>query len=99
MNSITSTYKKANNKIKKQINMAGKNLMRDKEAIKRMKEGSSFITIKYHKENFHNHPTARVANPAENEPGRILKLIPDKINKKNQSKIRAESMEKYRYSN
>ena len=26
MNSITSTYKKANNKIKKQINMAGKNL-------------------------------------------------------------------------
>ena len=36
MNSITSTYKKANNNINKQINMAGKNLMRDKEVIKRM---------------------------------------------------------------
>ena len=33
MNFITSTYKKANNSIKKQINMAGKNLMRDKEVI------------------------------------------------------------------
>ena len=36
MNSITSTYKKANSNIKKQINKAGKNLMRDKEVIKRM---------------------------------------------------------------
>ena len=36
MNSITSTYKKGNSNIKKQINKAGKNLMRDKEVIKRM---------------------------------------------------------------
>ena len=34
MNSITSTDKKANNNIKKQINMAGKNLMSDKEVKK-----------------------------------------------------------------
>ena len=57
MNSITSTYKKANNNIKNQINMTGKNLMRDKEVIKRMEtneEGNSFITIKDHKENFDN---------------------------------------------
>ena len=40
MNSITSTYEKANNHIKKQINMAGKNLMRNKEVIKRMKTNS-----------------------------------------------------------
>ena len=60
MNSITSIYKKANKNIKKQINKAGTNLMRDKEVIKRMetnKEGTSFITIKDHKENFDNHPT------------------------------------------
>ena len=37
MNSITSTYKKANNNIKKQIDMAGKNLMRRKEVTKRIK--------------------------------------------------------------
>ena len=85
MNSITSTYKKANNNINKQINMDRKNLMRDKEVIKRMEtneEGNSFITIKDHKENFDNHPTVRPINPAKYELGRISKLILDKINKK-----------------
>ena len=33
MNSITSTYKNTNSNIKKQINKAGKNLVRDKEVI------------------------------------------------------------------
>ena len=40
--------------------MAGKNLMRDKEVIKRMEtneEGNSFIAIKDSKENLDNHPT------------------------------------------
>ena len=46
------------------------------------KEGNSFITIKDHKENFDNHPTVRLINPAKNELGRISKLILDKINKK-----------------
>ena len=101
MNSITSTDKKANNNIKKQINMAGKILMRDKEIIKRMetnKTGNSFITIKYHKENFDNHPTVRLINPAKNELGRISKLILDKINKTISQKFQ-QSMEKYRRSN
>ena len=85
MNSITSTYKKANSNIKKQINMTGKDLIRDKELIKRMEtieEGNSFITIKDHEENFHNHPTVPLINPAKNELGRISKLILDKINTK-----------------
>ena len=59
--------------------------MRDKELIKRMEtnvEGNSFITIKNHKENFDNHATVRLINPAKNELGRISKLILDKINKK-----------------
>ena len=38
MNSRTSTYKKANNNIKKQINIARKNLMRKKEVIKQRKQ-------------------------------------------------------------
>ena len=37
MNSIASTYKKANKNIKKHINMAKKNLIRDQEVIKRIK--------------------------------------------------------------
>ena len=85
MNFITSTYKKANSNIKKQINKVGKNLVRDKEVIKRMEtneESNSFITIKDYKENFDNHPTVRLINPAKNELGRISELILDKINKK-----------------
>ena len=85
MNSITSTYKKANSNIKKQINKARKNLMRDKEVIKRVEtneEGNGFVTIKDHKKFFDNHPTVQLINPAKNELGRISKLILDKINKK-----------------
>ena len=70
---ITSTYKTANNNI-----MAGKNLKRVKEVIKRMEtneEGNSFISIKYQKENFNNHPTVQLISPAENEFGRISKQI------------------------
>ena len=73
-NPIMSTYKKANNNIKKQVNMAGKNLIRGKEVIKRMETnegGNSFLKIKDHKENFNNHPTVRLINPAKNELGRI----------------------------
>ena len=79
----TSADKASNSNIKKQINMAGKNLLRDKEVIKRMetnREGNSFITIKDHKENFDNQPTVQLINPAKNELGRISKLILDKIN-------------------
>ena len=47
-----------------------------------MKKGNSFITIKDHKENFDNHRTVWLINPAKNELGRISKLILDKINKK-----------------
>ena len=83
MNSITSTYRKANSNIKKQINKARKNLMRDKEVIKQMEtneEGNSFITIKDHKENFDNHHTVQLINPAKNKLGRISKLILDHTN-------------------
>ena len=79
----TSADNASNSNIKKQINMAGKNLLRDKEVIKRMetnREGNSFITIKDHKENFDNQPTVQLINPAKNELGRISKLILDKIN-------------------
>ena len=69
MNSITCNYKKVNNNIKRQINMAGKNFIRHKEIIKRMEtneENNSFITIKTHQENFDNHSTVRLIHPVEN---------------------------------
>ena len=49
MDSIASTYKKVISNIKKHINEAWKDLMRDKERITRIEtneEGNSFITIK-----------------------------------------------------
>ena len=85
MNSVTSTYKKANNNIKKQINMTGKSLIGDKNAIKRTEtneEGNRFTTIKDHKENFDNYPTVQLISPTKSELERISKLILDKINKK-----------------
>ena len=65
MNSITSTCKNPNNNIKKQITMAEESLMRDKEVIKRMETNEE--AIKDHKENFDNHPTVQLMNPAKNE--------------------------------
>ena len=59
--------------------------MRDKEVIKRMEtneEGNSFVTIKDRKENFDNHSTVRLINPAQNELDIISKLILDHINNK-----------------
>ena len=38
-------------------------------------KGNSFITLKYHKENFLNQPTTRLLNPAKNEIGGISKHI------------------------
>ena len=43
--------------------------------------GSSFITLKDHKENLLNRPTTRLLNPAKNEIGRISKHILQNINK------------------
>ena len=85
MNSITSNYEKATSSTKKQINMGGENLIRDKEIIKRIEtneENNSFVTIKIPKENFDNHSTDRLIHPAEKVLGGISKLILDKINKK-----------------
>ena len=89
-NFIISACKKPKSNIKKQINKAVKNFMRDKEVIKRMEtneKGNSFITIKDHKQNFDNHPTVLLINPAKNEFGRIRKLIFGKINKKISQKL------------
>ena len=51
--------------------------------------GSSFITLKGHKENFLNGPTTRLLNPAKNEIGRISKHILQNINKTLSEEIKA----------
>ena len=64
--SIATTYKKASNNIKKNINTAGKQVLRSNKVLKRMQtngENNCFISLKDHKENFQNNSTARLINP------------------------------------
>ena len=82
--SITATYKKASNNIKKKINAAGKQVLRNNKVLKRMQtngENNCFISLKDHKENFPNNPTVRLINPGKNELRKISKVILDRINK------------------
>ena len=86
-NAITSTYKKANENIKKRINEKGKEIVKNSfnNIIDKMDinaKSSCFITIKNHQENFLNHPKVRLINPAKNELGRISNTILDNINMK-----------------
>ena len=83
-NSITSTYKKSNNSMKKKINISGRNILKNKEVLQRMDingENHCFITLKDHKENFQNNPSVRLMNPAKNELGRLSKFILQAMNK------------------
>ena len=82
-NAVTSTYKKANISIKKEINMAGKQIFKKNEILSRVEingENNCFFTLKYHKYNFANKRQVRLINPAKNKFGRIIKVTLDKIN-------------------
>ena len=82
-NAITTSYKKISKKAQDQINSQGKNILKNKEVIKRMfvnGKQNYFITLKDHKSNFQNNPTVRPLNPGKSELGRISKTILDKIN-------------------
>ena len=97
--SITATYKKASNNIKKNINAAGKQLLCNNKVLKRMQtngENNCFISLKDHKENFQNNPTIRLINPAKNELGKMSKVILDAINKNVQENLQLKSVEKYK---
>ena len=83
-NAITSKCNKTTNNIKKQINIDGEKILRNREVLNRLEingENNSFITLKDHKENFNNNPTARLINLAKNELGHISKAILDMANK------------------
>ena len=85
-NAITTSYKKISKTAQGQINNQRKNMLKNKEVIKRMfvnGKQNCFITLKDHKPNFQNNPTVRLLHPAKNELGRISKTILDKINLRN----------------
>ena len=80
---FTSNYKKANNSIKKKINMTGKKILKNNETLNRIEinvEKDCFFTLKDHKDSFANNPQVRLINPVKNELGIISKVILDKTN-------------------
>ena len=82
--SITATYMKASNSIKKKINDALRQVLRKNKVLKRMQtndKNNCFISLKGRKGNFQNSPTVRLINPAKNEFGKISRFILDGINK------------------
>ena len=77
-NAIVSKYKKIDKIIATNISKEGIKGAREANIIDRIEfngRGSSFITLKDHKENFLHRPTTRLLNPAKNEIGRISKHI------------------------
>ena len=82
-NSITTTYKKANDNNIHDINNEARNIATElniQDRAERMAERQAFITLKDHKDNFENNTTCRLINPAKSEIGRISKQILEKIN-------------------
>ena len=83
MDSITSTYKKANTNTIISINNEAKDIATNLNIAyraERMAERQAFITLKDHKDNFQNKPACRLINPAKSEIGRISKQLLENIN-------------------
>ena len=77
-NVITATNKKANKNIGTKINKEGIKFVKQEDILDKIEingRGTSFITLKDHKENFTNHPTTRLINPFKDEIVRISKHI------------------------
>ena len=58
-NAVTSTYKKANNSIKKKMNMVAKQILKNNEilnCIQINEENNCFFKLKDHKDSFANKP-------------------------------------------
>ena len=80
-NAIMTSYKKFSKKSQDQINKQGKNILKNKEVIKRMFVNGkrNCFMFKDHKPNFINSLTVQLLHPAKNELRRISKTISDKI--------------------
>ena len=66
-NSITTSYRKFSKKTQDKINKQGKNILKNREVIKRMfinGKQNCFIMLKDHKTIFQNSLTVRLLNPA-----------------------------------
>ena len=80
---ITTTYKKASTDAADIIDSQAKSIAQELNIDNRTEQiakQQAFITLKDHKDNFANHPTCRLINPAKSELGKVSKQILDNIN-------------------
>ena len=78
----TTTYKKSNKEIERRINCAEIKCAKEVNIPDKFEVNGTvncFVNLKDHKENFLNHPTTRLINPAENEIEGISQQILDQI--------------------
>ena len=81
-NAGTTTYKKSNKEIERRIKCEEIKCAKEVNIPDKFEVNGTvncFVNSKDHKENFLNHPTARLINPAENEIERISQQILDQI--------------------
>ena len=80
---ITKTYKHAPPKLEKSINLEAKHIatnLKLDDRIERLARTPAYITLKYHKENFHVNTPCRLINPCKSKIGKISKQLLEKIN-------------------
>ena len=68
---ITKTYKKAPPKLERSINFEAQNIAKKinlDERIESLAKTEAFITLKDHKDNFHNKLPCRLIVPSKSEP-------------------------------
>ena len=81
--SITKSYQLGDEKTVDDINQELQevtNKLKIADRIETMAKRATFVTLKDHKENFDNHPTCRLTNPAKSELGKVSKTILYRIN-------------------
>ena len=79
---ITTTYKKAPEKLENAINSEAKHIaqkLQISDRVELIAKNEAFITIKDHKDNFQSNPTCRLLNPSKSELGKVSKNIVEKI--------------------
>ena len=87
---FSKTYKKSTASAINSINTEAKVIAKDlnlDERIEQYNQNQSFITLKYHKENFQNDPKCRLINPAKSETEIVSKHYIDQINKSIREKL------------
>ena len=80
---ITKSYQLGDEKNIEDINQKLQEIANELKITDRIEttaKRAAFVTLKDHKENFDNHPTCRLINPAKSELGKVSKTILDRIN-------------------